>query len=49
MVRVSQAIDNLGSTSGKFIAKNGPKFIKQGINSFADKMKNMYYTDGKER
>ena len=35
----------VGSTSGKFIAKNGPKFIKQGINSIADKMKNMYYSD----
>ena len=39
----------IGSTSGKFVAKNGSKFVKQGINSFADEMKNMYYTDEKER
>ena len=32
-----------GSTLGKFFAKNGLKTLKQGINSFADKMKNMYY------
>lgn len=32
-----------GSTLGKFFAKNGLKTVKQGINSFADKMKNMYY------
>lgn len=34
-----------GSTLGKFFAKNGLKTLKQGINSFADKMKNMYYND----
>lgn len=38
----------VGSTSSKFIARNGPKFIKQGINSFADKLKNMYYKKDKD-
>ena len=37
-----------GSTLGKFFAKNGLKTVKQGINSFADKMKNMYYNDNKD-
>lgn len=34
-----------GSTLGKFFAKNGLKTVKQGINSFADKMKNMYHNN----
>ena len=37
-----------GSTLGKFFAKNGLKTVKQGINSFADKMKNMYYNDNED-
>lgn len=37
-----------GSTLGKFFAKNGLKTVKQGINSFADKMKNMYYNDDED-
>ena len=40
-------IDKIPYTRGGSIV--GRKFIKQGINSFADKMKNMYYTDEKER
>ena len=41
----------LGSNTGKNLLKGGKKFIKQGINSSADKMKNMYYKedDDKER
>ena len=40
-----------GSTLGKFFAKNGLKTLKQGINSFADKMKNLYYKneEGEEK
>ena len=38
-----------GSTLGKFFAKNGLKTLKQGINSFADKMKNMYYNDDEDK
>ena len=37
-----------GSTLGKFFAKNGLKTVKQGINSFADKMKNMYYNNDED-
>lgn len=37
-----------GSTLGKFFAKNGLKTVKQGINSFADKMKNIYYNDDED-
>lgn len=37
-----------GSTLGKFFAKNGLKTVKQGINSFTDKMKNMYYNDNED-
>lgn len=37
-----------GSTLSKFFAKNGLKTVKQGINSFADKMKNMYYNDDED-
>lgn len=37
-----------GSTLSKFFAKNGLKTVKQGINSFADKMKNMYYNDNED-
>lgn len=36
------------STLSKFFAKNGLKTVKQGINSFADKMKNMYYNDNED-
>lgn len=35
-------IDKIPYTRGGSIV--GRKFIKQGINSFADKMKNMYYS-----
>ena len=38
-----------GSTLGKFFAKNGLKTLKQGINSFADKMKNMYYHNDEDK
>ena len=38
-----------GRTLGKFFAKNGLKTLKQGINSFADKMKNMYYNDDEDK
>ena len=38
----------VGSTAGKFVAKNSPKFIKQGINSSADKLKNMYYKEDED-
>ena len=38
----------IGNNIGKWMAKNGPKFIKQGINSFADKMKNMFYSREEE-
>lgn len=37
-----------GSNLSKFFAKNGLKTVKQGINSFADKMKNMYYNDNED-
>ncbi|MBR1756809.1 MAG: hypothetical protein IJ738_04515 [Alphaproteobacteria bacterium] len=37
-----------GSTLGKFVAKNGLKTVKQGINSVADKLKNMYYNDDED-
>lgn len=37
-----------GSTLGKFVAKNGLKTVKQGINSVADKLKNMYYSDDED-
>lgn len=37
-----------GSTLGKFFAKNGLKTVKQSINSFADKMKNIYYNDDED-
>ncbi|MBO6281195.1 MAG: hypothetical protein J6N49_01545 [Alphaproteobacteria bacterium] len=41
----------LGSNTGKNLLNSGKKFIKQGINSFADKLKNMYYkeNEGEER
>ena len=35
----------IGNNLSKWIAKNGPKFIKQGINSSADKLKNMFYNN----
>lgn len=38
----------LGSNTGKNLLKGGKKLIKQGINSFADKMKNMYYNDNED-
>ena len=34
--------------SAKPLIKFGKKFIKQGINSFADKAKNMFYNDGED-
>lgn len=37
-----------GNTLGRFVAKNGPKIAKQGINYFADKTKKMFYTDDGE-
>ena len=40
-------IDKIPYTRGGSIV--GRKFIKQGINSVADKLKNMYYIDEKER
>ncbi|MBR1600798.1 MAG: hypothetical protein IJ677_04395, partial [Alphaproteobacteria bacterium] len=39
----------LGSNTGKNLLKGGKKFIKQGINSFADKMKNIYYKEGDDK
>lgn len=38
----------LGSNTGKNLLRGGKKLIKQGINSFADKMKNMYYNDDED-
>jgi len=38
----------LGSNTGKTLLKGGKKFIKQGINSVADKMKNMYYKENED-
>ena len=38
----------LGSNTGKNLLKGGKKFIKQGINSSADKMKNMYYKEDED-
>ena len=38
----------LGSNTGKNLLKGGKKFIKQGINSFADKMKNIYYKEDED-
>ena len=35
----------LGSNTGKNLLNSGKKFIKQGINSFADKAKNMLYSN----
>ena len=35
----------LGRASGRPLAQFGKKFIKQGINSSADKMKNIYYNE----
>jgi len=37
-----------GSTLGKFVAKNGLKTAKQGINSFADKLKKIYYKEDED-
>ena len=33
----------VGNTIGKFTSNQGRKFIKQGINSFGDKLKNTFY------
>ena len=38
----------VGGKLSKFVAKNGVKTVKQGINSVADKLKNMYYDDEEE-
>jgi hypothetical protein len=35
----------IGSNLGKWAAKNGSKFVKQGINYSADKAKNMFYNN----
>lgn len=40
------ALDKIPYTRGGGIV--GRKFIKQGINSFADKMKNVFYKNGDE-
>ncbi|MBR3501662.1 MAG: hypothetical protein IKO06_02020 [Alphaproteobacteria bacterium] len=38
----------IGSNLGRWMAKNGSKFIKQGINSSADKLKNVYYKEDED-
>ena len=38
----------LGSNTGKNLLSSGKKFIKQGINSFADKLKNAYYKENED-
>lgn len=37
------------SSTGKKILANGYKFAKQGFNSVADKLKNMYYDEEEEK
>lgn len=36
------------SSTGKKLVANGYKFARQGFNSFADKMKNMFYKEDED-
>ena len=39
----------LGRAAGRPLVQWGKKVLKQGINSSADKLQNMYYNNGEER